>query len=265
MIEMYGVYILSVDTADGRTLIIPDIHNKIDVADKIIHNVGSSVEHIIFLGDYFDSFDETPESIYDTAAWLSDSLKKDGRTHLIGNHDLNYMTPNKNLKCSGFSQDKYDIISGHNIPWERLQMFCWLGEDLKDRDDKRWLCTHAGLSNGFYTEMIKENGALSVQEMMEMSLADYENMHDESYNTRFFQVGEIRGGSAKVGGTAWCDYEEFTDIPGTRQIFGHTRGDDIRRHHGEHGAEHICLDTMLNHYAVYEHDTGTINVIPAKQ
>lgn len=31
-----------------------------------------------------------------------------------------------------------------------------------------------------------------------------------------------RGGSNDVGCPLWCDYDEFGDIPGINQIFGHT-------------------------------------------
>ena len=239
----------------GRTLIIPDVHNKAAKAEGMVRDAGP-VDRVVFLGDYFDDYDETPEDTRDTAKWLSSSLGRDDRVHLIGNHDLNYMTGNPNLRCSGYTREKYEIISGYGIPWERLRPFYWLGGG---DGDGGWLCTHAGLSNDFYTEV---GGGAPVREVMEGAGRDLERVHDASHAPEFFRAGTSRGGAAPVGGILWCDYSEFADVPGLRQVFGHTRGSSVRRH-ADGGTEHICLDTVLNHYAVYEHDTGAMRVVRA--
>ena len=49
------------------------------------------------------------------------------------------------------------------------------------------------------------------------------------------------------GGIVWCDYEEFEDLPGVKQIFGHTAEEFVRQTN-----QHICIDTYLRHYAIYE-------------
>ena len=53
-------------------------------------------------------------------------------------------------------------------------------------------------------------------------------------------------------GIVWCDYTEFEDIPNVKQIFGHTRG-NIRQ-----TDNHICIDTELDYYAVYDSDLKII-------
>ena len=86
-----------------KIIIVPDIHNDYHTAKKIIKK--ENPDKIIFLGDYFDDFDDTIQDAENTAKWLKKSLKQENRIHLIGNHDLNYMTDNTNLKCAGYRID----------------------------------------------------------------------------------------------------------------------------------------------------------------
>lgn len=123
-----------------KTIIIPDIHNDYHTVEKIIKN--ENPDEIIFLRDYFDDFDDTVEDATNIAKWLKESLEQENRIHLIGNHDLSYMTDNPNLKCSGYGTDKHKAIKEHDIDWNKLRMHYWL--------DEKWLCTHSGFSNDFF-------------------------------------------------------------------------------------------------------------------
>ena len=42
-----------------KTLIIPDIHTRFDVAESFIDK--ERPDNVVFLGDYFDTFDDTLE------------------------------------------------------------------------------------------------------------------------------------------------------------------------------------------------------------
>lgn len=223
-----------------KIVIIPDIHNKYDIAESIIDR--ERPDRTIFLGDYFDSMDDDAEVADRTAGWLAGSLERSDRTHLIGNHDLHYMADNREYLCSGYSAEKKTAIDRHNIDWTRLRMYCWIHED--------WLCTHAGLSNRLFVQQ-RRTASETVPEFLrrleeDLVMVDYE---DEPHP--FFQVGLLRGGTDGVGGIFWCDYDEFVDILGTKQIFGHTRGHSVR-HRAADGAEHYCIDTVLRNYAIYE-------------
>ena len=83
--------------------------------------------------------------------------------------------------------------------------------------------------------------------MLDLSKNDLDKIDDENYILSFFQVGFSRGGSNDVGGPLWCDYDEFVDILGINQIFGHTPN-HIVRHHKTKNSEHYCIDIKLNHY-----------------
>ena len=218
-----------------KTLIIPDIHNRYSLAEQIIRQEKPSMT--VFLGDYFDSFGDTYVDAQETARWLSGSLAKKDRIHLIGNHDLSYMTNNPNLKCSGFDGAKYHEIERWSIPWDRLRPYYWL--------DDAWLCTHAGVSDAF----LKQH-SIGMQDIAGMAKADLDNIDDPSREHAFFHVGFMRGGSGGVGGPLWCDYDEFVPVPGVSQIFGHTRGRAVR-HVRADDSENFCIDTGLHDYAVY--------------
>jgi len=223
-----------------KTLIIPDIHNDYPTAEKIIKK--ENPDKIIFLGDYFDDFYDTVKDAANVAKWLVKSLQQKSRIHLIGNHDLSYMTNNPSLKCTGYDTGKHEEIKKHDIDWSMLKMHYWLNYD--------WLCTHAGFSNDFFMQQhtIKSD---TIQKVLDFSKKDLEKIHDVNYDHSFFQVGFARGGSNVVGGTLWCGYEEFEDILGINQIFGHTRGNSVR-HSKTENSEHYCIDTGLHHYAVYQ-------------
>lgn len=224
-----------------KVVIIPDIHNQYGIAEQIIKR--ENPDQIIFLGDYFDSFYDTIEEASNTASWLATSLRKANRIHLIGNHDLSYMTDNPKLKCSGYSEQKHVVIKKYKINWKKLQLYHWI--------DDQWLCTHAGLSNLFYKEMTDTK---SPSDIMEFSQKDLDKIDDVNYKHKFFQAGRARNGSAKVGGILWCDYnEEFQPIPDLKQIFGHTPlPSPSHLTFKDIGSEHICLDTGLRNYTIYE-------------
>lgn len=207
-----------------KTLIIPDIHTKFIDAESIIDY--EKPDNIVFLGDYFDSLDDSPIIAEQVAQWLKQSLTKPNRIHLIGNHDITYMT-NGHQKCSGWNGAKQMFINHVGVNWNILQYYCWVGD---------WLCTHAGLSNEFY-KAYSQN--LKVNEFLQKYSTD------KKLRERLWDVSPFRGGMNAFGGILWCDYEEFVDIPDLKQIFGHTHG-ELRQ-----TEKHICLDTFLEYYAVY--------------
>lgn len=215
----------------NRTLIIPDIHNKYDIAESIIHK--ENPDNVVFLGDYFDSYYDTLENTEQTAQWLKESIEKENRIHLLGNHDLSYL--DKNFYCPGFSEGKLFVIKKTGVDLTKLQYYCWVGD---------WLCTHAGLTNDFFSAYNYKN--LSIEKFLD-------NMIENNSN-RLYDISCYRGGTAAHAGILWCDYDEFIDIPDVKQIFGHTRG-PLRQ-----TKNHVCLDTALQNYAIYENDHLVIEV-----
>ena len=141
-----------------KIILIPDIHNDYFTAEKIIKKENPC--NVIFLGDYFDDFDDTVQDAINTAKWLKKSLKQKNRVHLIGNHDLSYMTDNPNLKCMGYRTDKHKAIKKYDVDWDKLLMHYWINDE--------WLCTHAGFSNDFLKQQ-RTKKSYSIQQVLDFS------------------------------------------------------------------------------------------------
>jgi len=223
-----------------KTLIIPDMHNKTAEAEHIIQK--ENPDRTVFLGDYFDSYGEGIEFAHETAMWLRSSLQNLDRVHLIGNHDLSYMS-NGVFPCSGFNNFKMWAIGRvlAKEDWNRMTFHIWVGD---------WLCTHAGVSRQFFDHYSSGRDIRTF--MKEEELKATKSIPSGSYHP-FFHCTEARGGSDKYSGILWCDYDEFEDILGIRQIFGHTSDSIVRR-----SGNHICLDAHLVYYAVYENNEMVI-------
>lgn len=73
--------------------------------------------------DYFDDFDYTVRDANDTVKWFKKSFRQKNKIHLIGNHDLSYVTDNPNLKCVRYGINKHEAIKKHKINWKELQMY----------------------------------------------------------------------------------------------------------------------------------------------
>lgn len=203
------------------TLIIPDLHHRWYQAERIIQTVGA--DQIVFLGDYFDDFGDTPEMVKDTCDWLESSVQRPNRTHLFGNHDQHYAYEYQTFRCSGYEQWKYFIIHDtlNQKVWDELKWYYFV--------DNRWLLTHGGLHKSLVPESIlakRTDRQLYVKELSDFldqsirqGIQDGAN-HKSSW---VFNAGHARWGTQKVGGITWCDYlREFNPFKGMNQIVGHT-------------------------------------------
>lgn len=203
------------------SLIIPDIHHRWAEAEKII----ASVKHdeVIFLGDYFDDFGDTPEMVEETCDWLNASVKKATRIHLFGNHDQHYAYDYRSFRCSGYEQWKAILINDQvsRNTWDKVKWYHVL--------DETWLLTHAGLHK---SHLPKDIQALSsdrplflkeIANFLDVELVAGFRKAANNESAWIFNAGRSRGGLFNVGGITWCDYErEFHPIAGLNQILGHT-------------------------------------------
>ena len=91
--------------------IIPDLHNRIDIAERIIEKEGNSVDQFILLGDYFDNYFEGPKTVNKVATFLKSYCGDSRFKFLIGNHDLHYIIGHRSMRSSTWSQEKFDAIN----------------------------------------------------------------------------------------------------------------------------------------------------------
>src|SRR6266705_1062443 len=121
-------------------LIIPDIHTRCGIAEKIVKHHQNDVDKVVFLGDYFDDFGDDPRLASETADWFRHSVNQPNRIHICGNHDVHYWFKDCNeIRCSGYEQFKSiainDIVTKKD--WEKL-IFHYVIDD-------KWLLSHAGV------------------------------------------------------------------------------------------------------------------------
>jgi len=137
--------------------------------------------------------------------------------------------------CAGWNSAKQFFVNKANVPWKWLKSYHWI-------DD--WLCTHAGLTNAFFVSYNYKN--LTVTQFLDDLIKNPPH--------RLKQCSDYRGGRDAHSGIFWCDYDEFDDIPMVKQIFGHTHG-ELRC-----TRDHICIDTWLKYYAIYDTNTKKMRV-----
>jgi len=88
-----------------RTLIIPDIHHHTQNAEHWLRS--QRYDRVVFLGDYFDDFNDTARDATNTARWLRERMDATTDIFLLGNHDAAYLfTGLPELGCAGFTQQK---------------------------------------------------------------------------------------------------------------------------------------------------------------
>lgn len=262
-----------------KTLIIPDLHNKIEKADAIIAN--ESHDSIVFLGDNFDEFEDTPEDVRRTAIWLKESLNDPKRIHLKGNHDLSYMYSfNSAVSCSGFTREKdYHINQVMNREdWDKMKWY---------HAQDNILFSHAGLSAKLikkYGPGVGKDGIQTIEQTVSWLDGEIHKALERLDNKEphwLYGCGWSRGGHQSIGGLTWGDFNiDHLPTPFI-QCFGHSphpKVDLCLRKPGEAHIEYVAvdevgdrklsdywwsldLDTHLNGYAIIDNGVLTTKMI----
>lgn len=196
------------------TLVIGDIHNRIDAADRAIAK--HSARRTVFLGDYFDSFGDGQREMRATCQWLRRSLKDPNRTHLLGNHDLAYLLPlHEQAWCPGWSPKKGQVFDEEmaGIGISSFRIACQVGP---------WLLSHAGI----HGERLDALGSLGLLAQLEREFAGA----CSGNRSWLFDKGPDRGGLDRHGGILWQDFRgEFAPVAGFHQVVGHTATPGVAR------------------------------------
>ena len=240
-----------------RTLILSDIHNKWDKAEKIIKH--ESVDQIVFLGDYFDDFSDNARIATDTAQWLAASLEQPNRVHIMGNHDTNYAFNHRSYKCSGYEDAKDYAINAvlSESDWRKLPLYTWVGS---------WLCSHAGVHPYFHHKYGK--GTEFKSWLKDTCTEALQHAFEAKAALPILRAGRSRGGDELRGGINWCDATEFKPVTGVNQIFGHTPQKNPRWINSGSSlsndySQNLCLDVShCNYYVI--HDSNNDHMVSVK-
>lgn len=182
-----------------RTLIVPDVHEDIDTLEALAANQMAEADRVVMLGDFFDSF--KPRHSARIATWLRIHLSDPKFTILWGNHDISYAFGGR-YRCSGY--DWHTQHAANRLDredWMKFKVFTRVGA---------FLCSHAG----FTEDNIHMADDAYCQLQVEKAFT--------GASSELFAAGMSRGGSEKVGGPLWLDWNyEFKATP-FAQIVGHT-------------------------------------------
>lgn len=228
----------------GTTLVIPDIHQNHIRAQQIID--AEPHDRVVFLGDYWDMWDDTPADAAATAVWLDNRMAAHPEDEfLIGNHDVQYLW--FICPCSGFSVEKQRaIVNAASVKYIRARMKMYTLVD-------GWLMSHAG----FTAKLLK--GA----DLPATAAECMDNLfHGQSH--RWLEAGRDRGGHLAYGGPVWCDWRRFEITKGVKQLVGHTPDYSPRSIGDNHCIDVIGLNAKYNlrAYAVIEDGRLTVKATP---
>jgi hypothetical protein len=194
-----------------KILVLGDTHSR----DTFKTLVSDEYDLIVFMGDYFDTYDKIPpikwmENFKDIIEYKK---SREGVVCLIGNHDWMQYSP-YGQTCSGYNAGAAAAIWMLLEPnMEHLQM-CFRYENL--------LFTHAGVSRVW----AKNHGIDTSPENIEQSINDRFKYKPDSF--RFKGVNPY--GDDPTQSPIWIRENSLanTNIEGFTQIVGHTYGADIR-------------------------------------
>ena len=198
-----------------KRLILGDIHGHWDTSFDIYNK--ENPDSVIVLGDYFDNFHGSDESIlecFDNFVELQakhNTEKKGPFIMLIGNHDFHYMVTTEAYsgKRQSYAFAANDRLSQH-FSEKKLMQFVYL-----DYVNKT-IYSHAGVTNSW----MKENAVEDIQDI---------NMSNLNKFKFTYRGGGDCYGNTKYASPIWirpeallCDMYVDTDGHRWDQIVGHT-------------------------------------------
>lgn len=236
-------------------LIIPDVHQNLDRVRQILETEDAkAAEHIIFLGDYFDSFDYDFNT-KETCKFLNNNINNEKYTFLLGNHDLHYITKVQHYTCSGWTFQKQSIIDVNLSKEFVSKAKIWKYEKIAG---KHFLFSHAGMHSHFapvhFDEMLKTEKGL--EEWFKYQEA---NVLDSIFVNQYHPLlgaGKDRGGYEKYGGVTWIDWSSLDQIPNITQIVGHSTHSYPQLSGNPLINYNLCLDTNLKYWGRLDLETG---------
>ena len=221
-------------------IVIPDIHGRTFWKEPVKESLGK--EHIIFLGDYLDPYED--EHIAKAFAFgrLAEILvlKKehpDDVTLLLGNHDIHYLTP----KGRG---SRYDYLCAEEIGKVfLLNAGLFQLAHVAKLGGKRFLFSHAGILAGWMDhnrEYLDDATPDTIAGGLNGMWADH-----SAWPVLFSMLADVpvsRWGRAPFGSPVWSDVDDMRtdapELPGYYQVFGHSQ----QEHEPVINDHFACLD-----------------------
>jgi len=218
----------------SNLLVIGDIHNKVALADNYLSRFPNTP--VIFMGDYFDDFGDDSIAATITAEWLKNSLSQPNRIHLIGNHDLPYLT-NGRVNCPGWTPEKNKMVNEvlSREDWNKLKFFHY---------EKDYYFSHGGLLRQWFGHPL--TGEFTPEHVESVVSHSINNLWGGMNCDPIWAADRWRGGSNPFGGLLWCDWRALDHEMNVNQIVGHTPSNRILSSTDEElNSRHINVDCFL--------------------
>ncbi len=195
------------------SLILSDIHNRIEIAQKIMDSVPHDL--CVQMGDLWDSYGDNYFDAIKTSVWVKNQLDNNPKyIQLTGNHCSAYRWPSSTCRnCSGFTLDKCHAINSilSKKDWDKFLPYFYHAEG-------NWMISHAGFDKSIFQDDLR-NDLSKLKDAFDSAILDIEG--EKRYHP-YFGVGYARGGSQEHGGITWEDFNSINPIPEYNQIVGHT-------------------------------------------
>lgn len=207
---------------------ISDTHGNLEKVKAFIA-YKPEVEHI-FIGDAFDSFSASDESIIETFKLLIKNC-----TYLVGNHEIPYLVnAHSYFKCSG---NRPNPIFMHLIEMYKEWI---LGSAVRDN----YLLVHGGLSknHGRPFDTVEE-----ASDWINSEWDWYKNnpVAPETLSS-IFDIGSVRGGREQVSGPFWLTFNHEKYDYRFNQVVGHTCQTEPKINivgKKDNTVKHVCIDS----------------------
>lgn len=219
-----------------RTVVIPDIHQRIGWVEKII-SLEPSADEFVFLGDWFDAWEGSHgiSSFGETCLYLRNLATAHPLAHrfvfLVGNHDMPYIYQNssssrtsvKNTEaysCSGFTRSKARTF--RKVFYETgLRDGFFISNFAPAYRTQGVTLSHAGIHPSYL--LPGENLESLMSFRLPLVWSNFRN-RALAGNDLLSSCGHARGGLEQHGGLLWLDWNvEFVPSESLgRQVVGHT-------------------------------------------
>ena len=245
----------------SKVLFCGDIHNKakriLPEVDKAIE--GQGINHIVFLGDYIDEFNEGAKRIIDSTLFLADWVKtrrSEGLTvnALLGNHDLPYVVV---YQDPGYYQVRNSVaVPSHSSAQYKLRgtmrsMIDAVAVYISYKDaatgvQRGLVASHAGFVESWSSKF----GYKDAKDLVNKTNRLYKQ--DSLY--RLSWAGPERGGF-DLPSPCWAGEHELIEgaLHGVTQVVGHTPHSGIIKRVSDGGGDLWFCDT---HSWVFEEQRG---------
>ena len=194
-----------------KTLVWPDVHHRHALLRQFLAKNGGDFSRRIFLGDWFDQWQDRPDHAKATAQLIVELMQDPSNIFIEGNHDSSYRYRNDTMWCPGFEWDKSRFINTvMDFPhWEKFKLF---------HVEQGVICSHAGVHPAVFTHPILgltiEGITKDCEKAVECARSNIKHP--------VYAMGMACGGKAPFGGITWVRWGEIVPIEGMNQIVGHT-------------------------------------------